>query len=335
MSKNKENIFFMKVKEYVGRLRTEMKSEQTINSYRDSLNDFRKFVMLRYEKKVEAITFDFISIDLIREYLLWVIEQGNSVNTRNLRLSALKGYIRFCSEKNIEIIDLEIKLMKVKAKKVHPEKNRWLNKEQIGLVLEQPLSTKVGIRDRFILLFLFSTGVRLNELTELRLKDVKSESKQPYIRVLGKGNKYRNIPLAEDVVQNLKYYLTLYHQTFKEENHLFYTVIKGAKDKMSHDNIQRIAKKYGDMARKSDSDFPIIHPHIFRHSYGAQMYRLGLSLPEISLLMGHANLTTTELYAETDENIVNKAIEKMIGKQPERKWDILSEDEKLKIMGLK
>ena len=104
---------------------------------------------------------------------------------------------------------------------------------------------------------------------------------------------------------------------------------------MSEDNVQRILKKYGDAARCSNPKLPSIHPHLLRRSYGAQLYRLGVSLPEIAKLLGHEDISTTEIYAETDPEMAAEAISKMLGKQPVRKWDFLTEDEKLKILGLK
>ena len=104
---------------------------------------------------------------------------------------------------------------------------------------------------------------------------------------------------------------------------------------MSEDNIQRVLKKYGDMARKQKPNLAAIHPHLFRHSYGAQLYRQGVSLPEIAKLLGHEDISTTEIYAETDPERAAKAISKMLGTRPVRKWDFLTEDEKLKLLGLK
>ncbi len=98
--------------------------------------------------------------------------------------------------------------------------------------------------------------------------------------------------------------------------------------------MQRIVKKYGILAKEKDNTIPEVHPHLLRHSYGAQMYRLGVSLPEIAKLMGHSEIRTTEIYAETDADIVAEAVGRTIGKQPARIWDTLSEDEKLKVLGL-
>lgn len=328
----------MHVRDYFERLRLELKSEQTIITYRESLNDFRKYLNRVHHKKVDKITFEYITPEVVREYLSWISSSGNSIGTRNLRLTALKCYVKFCAEKYIELIPLELRLSKIKTKTVPAKTNNWLNKEQISLILDQPSQSKLGVRDRFIMMFMFSTGVRLNELLNIRIKDLSLQTTHPSVTVFGKGGKFRKIPLPDDLIENLKYYLSIYHSNSsleKEWSFLFFTRIKGKIDKMSADNIQRITKKYGDMAKQADSSLPVIHPHLFRHSYGAQMYRLGLSLPEISKLLGHSHLSVTEIYAETDEGIINKAIEDMIGNSPESKWNMLSEDDKLKVMGLK
>ena len=184
--------------------------------------------------------------------------------------------------------------------------------------------------------FLFLTGVRLDELRHVKLKDIIVEDDYPYVRVTGKGNKNRIIPVSEDCfMTHFRYYCSLYHYDSDANEFLFYTVLRGNKGMMSEDNIQRILKKYAAKARKYDSSFPNVHPHLIRHSYGAQLYRLGLSLAEIAKLLGHEYISTTEIYAETDLEMVTAALKKLSKDQPVREWEKLSEDDKLKVLGLK
>ena len=172
---------------------------------------------------------------------------------------------------NIELIPLQLKVAKIKHKKTYPKKHNWLNKEQVVLLLNQPNATKTGIRDRFIILFLFSTGVRLDEFRHIKLKDIITEEKYPYVMVTGKGNKKRIIPVSdESFMENYNYYCTLYHQHKNMEDYLFFTVNRDGRGMMSEDNVQRILKKYADMARKTDPAFPNVHPHMMRHSYGEE-----------------------------------------------------------------
>jgi len=334
MSKTDKLKFFIYIKDYFDRLRLELKSEETIKSYRFALNNFRKFLKEKHGKSVDKINFSFVSVDIVRDYLFWIVSEGGSLNTRNLRLMALKGYIGFCAEKNIELAPLEIKLSKVKIKAVLPKTSNWLSKEQVKLILEQPSQSKIGIRDRFIMLFLFSTGVRLSELLNIKTSDLHLNSDYPSVKVIGKGQKARRIPLPADLIDNLVHFQDLFDND--ADDYIFSTTIKGVKDKMSPDNVQRICLKYGKSARKIDSTIPEkVTPHLFRHSYAAQMYRLGISLPELAKLLGHVDLNSIEIYAETDDAMVNKAISNIANKNHNNNWKRLSEDEKLKIMGLK
>lgn len=338
MQKNKQKqhkMFFIYTKDFFNYLRAELHSERTIETYCQSLNAFRIYLYETYSKTVDRIDVTFVTEQLIRDFLSSVAD-NNSVGTRNVRLSGIKAYLKYAATRDMELVPLQINVSAMKHKKTYPKRHNWLDKTDVELILKQPLKTKIGIRDRFIILFLFSTGVRLAEMQSVQLKDVIINEKYPYIRIIGKGNKPRIVPLPENsFLENYKYYCRLYHTERDPESYLFYPTACGSHEMMSEDNVQRILKKYGDTARCENPKLPSVHPHLLRHSYGAQLYRLGLSLPEIAKLLGHEDISTTEIYAETDPEMAAEAISKMLGNQPVRKWDFLTEDEKLKILGLK
>jgi len=328
-------MFFGYVKEFLNDMRIELKSERTVESYRESLASFRQFISDQYAKDVDAITMNFVTDSIVREYISSVVK-SNSIGTRNVRLSAIKAYTRYIANKNIELASLCISLTSLKSKTIHPKKHNWLDKRQVMLLLEQPYSTKIGIRDRFLMLFFFSTGARLNELIAVKLNDIVLDAESPYVRLRGKGEKPRIVPFSDGAfLDNYRYYCELYHAVPSPETNLFYTTIRGQRGEMSEDNIQRIVRKYGDAARKIDKTMPPVHPHLLRHSYGAQLYRLGLSLPEIAKLLGHEDISTTEIYAETDVEMIGNALKKAMPNQPVNKWEGLTEDEKLRVLGLK
>lgn len=330
-----EKMFFAYTRDFFDCLRTELHSERTVDTYRQSLNAFRTYLQKTYSKGVDQITFNFVTEQVIRDFLSNIAD-NNSIGTRNVRLSGLKAYLKYAATRDIELAPLQISVSAMKNKRVFPKKHNWLDKEEVMLILSQPPKTRIGIRDRFIILFLFSTGTRLAEMRAVQLKDVIIDGKYPYVRIIGKGNKSRIIPIPENsFLENYKYYCRLYHPDNDPEGYLFYPNAKGRQEMMSEDNVQRILKKYGDLARASNPKLPTIHPHLFRHSYGAQLYRLGVSLPEIAKLLGHEDISTTEIYAETDPEMAAEAMSKMLGKPPIRKWDFLTEDEKLKVLGLK
>ena len=107
----------------------------------------------------------------------------------------------------MELVPLQISISAVKHKKTYPKRHNWLDKADIELILAQPPQTKIRVRDRFIILFLFSTGARLAEMRSVQLKDVIINEKYPYIRITGKGNKPHIVPIPEDsFLKNYKYY---------------------------------------------------------------------------------------------------------------------------------
>ena len=168
-------------------------------------------------------------------------------------------------------------------------------------------------------------------------------TKEPFARLMGKGNKPRCVPLLDMALENLEYYISLYHPHGNPDDYLFYTVIKGRKDKMSVANAERFIKKYGVEARRICPQIPeSVHPHLFRHSYGAHLYRMGFSLPVIAKLLDHESLDTTERYAETDSDMINQAfktVEKSeqlsSGNSPsEKKWKAVDEATLAKLYGL-
>ena len=189
------------------------------------------------------------------------------------------------------------------------------------------------------MVFLYSTGARISEALNVRLKDVETLTADPFVRLLGKGNKPRCVPLLDVALDNLQYYLNLYHLQQNPDDYLFYTVIKGHKDMMSVANAERFIKKYGHEARSHCAAVPeTVHPHLFRHSYGAHLYRMGFSLPVIAKLLDHESLDTTERYAETDADMINAAfntLTKAEAVQPtEKKWETADEDTVAKLYGL-
>ena len=328
------SFFFAYVNEYLENMRMELKSERTIETYRTGLNEFRKYLLSEHGKAVDKATVNFVTADLVKKYLYWLMQNGGSINTRNVRLASLKSYTSFCASRDLDYASLEAGIEKVKTKTVTPKTHNWLDKPQVEILIDQPPNTRTGVRDRFILIFLFSTGARLGELLDVKLCDISLSGKYPYIHLRGKGDKSRIVPVPErGFVDNLNYYLSLFHSAQRDDDYLFYTKIKGRHEKMSEDNVQRIVKKFGKLAKRQDRTIPEVHPHLLRHSYGAQLYRLGASLPEIAKLMGHSEIRTTEIYAETDADMVAKAVSRTIGKQPARIWDSLSESEKLKVLG--
>ena len=126
----------------------------------------------------------------------------------------------------------------------------------------------------------------------------------------------------------MKVYIDLFHRNSSPEDYLIYTIHDSRKHKMSQDNVQRILRKYGHMAKKADANMPELHPHMLRHSFGAILYRSGMSRAEIAKLMGHEQESTTEIYVETDVEMIRETLKRISGQKIKDDYEKLSEEEK-------
>jgi integrase/recombinase XerD len=339
------NLFFSLTRDFLYlRLREQdLRSDNTIIAYRQGLNSFRLFMRSKYGKGVDKVTFEMVTADVVREYLKHITDNGAALSTRNHRLTSIKQYSMYCAERNIELTQFYIPISKIRQATVRPKKGLWMTRETVAAVIAQPPKTKLGVRDRFFMVFLYSTGARVSEALNVKLKDIEMLTKEPFVRLTGKGNKPRCVPLLDVALENLDYYLSLYHPDRNSDDYLFFTIIKGCKDKMSVANAERFIKKYGNQARLDCPGIPkSLHPHLFRHSYGAHLYRMGFSLPVIAKLLDHESLNTTERYAETDSDMINQAFKTIetadaasLGAMPvEKKWMSIDEDSLAKLYGL-
>jgi len=341
MSRIKEgDLFFSRVKDFlfIFLKKHEMRSDNTVIAYQQGLNSFRRYLTGELGIKIRKATFDVVTPDVVRGFLVWLTDsEGLSVNTRNLRLTCIKVYMGYCAEKDVSLIPLFVAIGAIKHIKTHGKKGNWLSQHAVQTLLAAPPKTKRGIRDRFLMAFLYSTGARISEALGVRLGDLELAAKEPFVRLTGKGGKQRCVPLLDAAIGGLEAYMRLYHVESSRDEPLFYTVIRGERGSMSVSNAERILRKHGAAARASCPEIPAnVHPHLLRHSYAAHLYRKGISLPVIAKLLDHESLQTTEIYAETDAGIISDAIHESIAGDGsvEKKWKGADEEVLAMLYGL-
>jgi len=161
------------------------------------------------------------------------------------------------------------------------------------------------------MILLYDTGARDSEILQLKIGDVVTNTKSPYVYIRGKGKKIRTVPLMRETLLHFKSYMTRFHQHSKIGDYLFYVKQHEVKQPMSDDNVGRFIKKYADSARLNCPEVPKkVTPHMFRHSRALSLYRNGMPLPLISQWLGHSQLETTLIYAYADTEMKRTAIEK-------------------------
>ncbi len=312
------NSFFRLIHDYllISLPKEQKCSTHTIRSYRKSLELFLDYIKQRKGLRLQEITFEMIDRQMLSDFLDHLENDRKcSPTTRNQRLHAIHAFYHYASQEDISVISHYEELQKVKKARTEETLVPHMSMKAVSEILKQPdTSTDMGKRDAFLMLFLYKTAARVQELVDVRIKDIQF-GESPRVILHGKGNKARVIPLREDVTQHLKLYLYQFHSNEGQfsEQYLFYTVRGRQKKRMTEGNVRSIVKKYGAMARETCSEVPEnVHPHLFRHSWAMALYQNGVDLTLISQWLGHAQFETTLIYAYADTEIKRKALENAI-----------------------
>lgn len=288
-------------------------SGKTVRSYRQTLNLLRNYCYEEKSISFDRMDFSCFSRSGIYDFLLWLKDtRGNSTNTLNLRLSAIKSFLKYCSEENMELTSVYLEVAGIHAfkgvKKPHAE---YLTQEQLKLLFSLPdMTARLCRRDRFFMILAYETGARMQEMLDSRLNCIIRSNTSVRLRIYGKGNKVRYVPLLGAAVKHLDAYLAEFHKDSPSNAFLFYTIHDGLKTQMKPGTADYFLKKYGRLAHKTDADFPeALHAHMFRHSIAMTMYKKGIPLSYIRDFLGHSSIETTNIYSYSDEETITKALE--------------------------
>jgi len=288
-------------------------SIKTVRAYRQTLNLMRNY--LREEKGIgfDRMDFSCFSRSSIYDFLMWLKEtRENSAQSLNLRLSAIKSFLKYCGEEDMELMPIYLDAASIHSFK--GTKNpyvEYLTQEQLKHLFSLPdITTTLGKRDRFFMIFAYETGTRLQELLDLQISSIFRNETGIRIRVYGKGNKIRYVPLLGIIAEHLESYLMGFHKDSSSSDFLFYTIHSGQKTQMQPGTVDYFLKKYGKLAHESDTAFPEnLHAHMFRHSIAMAMYKKGIPISYIRDFLGHSSIETTSIYSYADDETITKALE--------------------------
>lgn len=287
-------------------------SKNTIISYATTFKQFLIFCEEVKRIKTERLTLNLIDEELIADFLNWLEEARNvSLTTRNQRLVALHSFFRYV-QKNFPIhMDLSAKILNIPYKKAPRTVVSYLCEDDMRTLLAQPSgNTQEGFRDMVLLSVLYDTGARVQELVDIRIKHIRLE-KPAAVMLHGKGNKSRQVPIMPSTVNLLRSYLASYKKNSGlayGETPLFFNR-RG--EPLSRWGVSHIIDKYVKKAQAGGTlcvGFPIT-PHTFRHSKAMHMLHAGINLFYIRDILGHVDVSTTEIYARADTEMKRKAIE--------------------------
>ncbi len=309
----------------------------TVESYRDSLTLFRKFVTERQRKSLATFSFSDCTKDCIYSFRDHLQQNGNKPSTVNVRVTAIRTYLNYAADRDISVQSVALAVSQIKPCKRIQREKKVLSEEALSAILSTPPQTRRGLRDRTILVTMYDSAVRLNELLTIKLGDITLDGDFPSVFINGKGNKERMVQLTEKTVSHLKEYIRVFHMNSPRDAFLFSTTIKGKTDKMSHGNVQRLLKRYAEEAREVCPDMPeSVYPHMFRRTRATNLYQDGIALELVSTVLGHARVETTKIYAQPSVAQLRDALESvpMPAKDEEPLW-VGNEEEMARRCGLR
>ena len=303
-------------------------SSNTIRSYRDTFILFISYMDNVKKKSPEKIQFDDLSKDEILLFLKWLEDSnGNTANTRNQRLAALKSFSKMVMYKCPEYISKCTDILGIRAKKQIKDVIKYISFEELTCLLSQiNTNTKQGRRDLVLISLLYNTGARVQELINLTPGDFRLDYPEP-VELLGKGNKKRFVPLDEPIAKLITGYMKEQglSKVSKSNHPMFFNARHEA---LTNPGVTYIINKYVPMVRAIHPEMLTIKitPHVFRHSRAMHLLQGKVPLPYIRDILGHVSVVTTEIYAKVDSKLKREALEKAyedLGiKEPEAKsWD--------------
>jgi site-specific recombinase XerD len=290
-------------------------SENTVKSYRETLNQFLGYLCERQGIPLADASFDLITCDSVKAYLDWIEQDLNDgIATRNQRLSSVRAFISHTASRDLSLQMLNLELKNIPKKKAEkPLKLKYFEEEALEALLIQPDTKKAsGIRDRFLMILMYDTGGRIQEILELKVGDLHLDSRQPFVVLTGKGCKTRHVPIMDKTVQHLVGYMSVFHRAPLPGDFLFYVVQHERIHQLSQDAVSKLLSKYCAKARKSCAIVPDhLTAHMFRHARSMHLYRNGMPLPLLAEWLGHENIETTLIYyANANTKMKQEAIGK-------------------------
>ena len=273
-------------------------SENTVDAYRNDLVQFHTFLST-VNLNGNSTDWRRIRREIVLSYIVELKERRYAEATVARKVAAMKSFFQYLHAEGIIPTNPTESLESPRVGKTLPKP---LSVQQVDELLEQPAkrNTPEALRDQAMLELLYATGLRVTELVSLDLDSVSLDTRRPNIRCLGKGAKERTIPIHDQALHILATYLNNGRQKMvrnKKEDALF---VNRRGERLTRQGFWLILKQYA-RAAKIDA---LVTPHTLRHSFATHMLRGGAPLRNVQELLGHANISTTQVYTQiTDEHV--------------------------------
>ena len=258
-------------------------SDKTVLAYKEDLRQIQEFAQEEYGK------FDPVEVEpeLIREWIVSLMDRGYTSTSVNRKLSSLRSFYKYLLRQGETVVDPLLKITGPKNKKPLPV---FLKESEMDKLLDETDFGEgfKGCRDRLIIEMFYATGMRLSELIGLDNKDV--DFSASLLKVTGKRNKQRLIPFGDELKETMQEYINIRNKMIPERSDAFFIRESGERlyQNLVYNLVKRNLSKVVTLKKRS--------PHVLRHTFATTMLNNEAELGAVKELLGHASLSTTEIY---------------------------------------
>lgn len=295
--------------------KTRRLSPQTIQAYRISLECFLRYLADEEHVDRAEVSFEHFGRDHLKRWVTWMnIERNYAPRTVALRLTAVTVFLGYAAAEDVTLVALHQSAKTLKAPAPPRTPIDYLTGEQLQAVLAAHTGTTAkSRRNRMLLILLYETAARVSEITGLMRHDLQTVS-PAQVRLTGKGNKTRVVPLSDKTIEHLQVYLGEFHPGKAGAGAaglpLFYSSHNGTPAPLSVDTVAAVVKAAASIAREACPTVPArVYCHMLRKTKAMDLYQHGIPLPIIMRLLGHENASTTQaFYAFATLDMMREAI---------------------------
>ena len=266
----------------------------TINSYAEDIYKYLEYIESKHINNALNIKYE-----NILDYLKYLDNNNYKVSSIARKITSIKSFHKYLSEtNNIEDVSLKINIPKFYRKLPN-----ILTIEEVDNLLDINLKSPFDYRNKAMLELMYSSGLRVSELINLKLSDIDLDNN--YVRCFGKGNKERIVPIGEVAIEYLKIYINEYRDSMKKGYYTENIFLNNHGKNITRQGFFLIIKQ---IAKEKDIDKNIT-PHMLRHSFATHLLNNGADLRTIQEMLGHANLSTTQIYTNVSTDILKENYE--------------------------
>ncbi len=269
--------------------------QSSVRSYRDTMRLFLPFVAKEARRPISRLKLEDLTLERVLAFLRHIErDRLNGIATRNQRLAALRTFVEYLGRRSPEALKLCQQVAAIPTKRTPLPDTRFIARDQVQTLFEHlPDTGRLALRDRVLLLFLYNTGARVQEVVDVRVEHLTLE-RPAYVRLLGKGNKWRQCPLWQETADQLK--ALLGPRAADPQGPVF---LSASGRPLTRFGIYKRVRHLTANVQTAGVGGPShVSPHVWRHTAAVHLLEAGVDMNVIRGWLGHVSLNTTHRYAE-------------------------------------